>query len=539
MALRVRRGARPGRVARGRAGFVGLACTLYAASGLAATWPAARHWDGFFAERAAERSGVTPGDHLQTGYNLWLVGHQLERARPPWRDPYSFQPEAGERVNFAGWPFGLVYWPLGRVLGAVSAWNFFVLLGYVGAGSLACLWLRSLGLPREAALVGGLAFALAPYRVAQSAGHLLGPISMLLPLALWAFERRRLVVAGLALASIPLSGQVHLALGAIPFFLLYAVCRTRERRALIGALAAAGAAIIAGLAVYALAISGSVGAAGRSLAQVERYSAGWLDFLTRGVRGERETFVFLGWLTPLLALAGLVALTRARRYRLALGLATGAVVPILVALGTNLPGYATAWRHLPGLRETRVPERLLPIACLALAALAAFALARIRGRAVLAVALALVAVDLRLTLYGTAAADEDNGAYAALEEAPPGRLLELPVILPDVQLGSVYLYYAMQAPRERPAGYSTTAPTRADALLRELRRGNCGAGPADQSQQLARLGVRYVAVHRKLYRAMPHAPARCMANAERMLAAAGFRPLREVNGVAVYHAAGE
>jgi hypothetical protein len=50
-------------------------------------------------------------------------------------------------------------------------------------------------------------------------------------------------------------------------------------------------------------------------------------------------------------------------------------------------------------------------------------------------------------------------------------LLERPVYLPDRQEGSVYLYYAMQAPRERPLGYSTTAPPEADRIARALQRG--------------------------------------------------------------------
>ena len=48
---------------------------------------------------------------------------------------------------------------------------------------------------------------------------------MLLPLALYGVERRRTWLAAAALASIPLSGQVHLALGAIPFVLVYALAR--------------------------------------------------------------------------------------------------------------------------------------------------------------------------------------------------------------------------------------------------------------------------------------------------------------------------
>ena len=45
----------------------------------------------------------------------------------------------------------------------------------------------------------------------------------------------------------------------------------------------------------------------------------------------------------------------------------------MLALGANVPLYEPLWRALPPLRFARVPERLLPIACLAIAALVAFA----------------------------------------------------------------------------------------------------------------------------------------------------------------------
>ena len=205
------------------------------------------------AEGRPGQGGAAPGDHLQTGYQLWLVGHQLEHGRAPWRDPYSFQPEVEPRWNLAGWPFGPVYWPLQRAFGTVTAWNLFLLVGFLGAGGIAALWLRELGLRRGAALTGGLAFALAPYLQAQwSAGHLLAWIAMLLPLSLYALERARrgspwwFLLAGAALASIPLSGQLHLALGAIPFFGLYALARSRWAALLV--LPALGAGILAYLA---------------------------------------------------------------------------------------------------------------------------------------------------------------------------------------------------------------------------------------------------------------------------------------------------
>src|SRR5262249_57335788 len=144
----------------------------------------------------------------------------------------------------------------------------------------ALAWIRELGLPRGPALVGGLVFAIAPYRVEQSVGHLLGPISILLAVTLWAVERSRrgsawwLAVSAVALASIPLSGQVHLALGAIPFFLLYAFVRLRPLGLhLWAALAAAAVSVGAGLLVRQTVIKGSTQAGGRSLDEVSRYSA--------------------------------------------------------------------------------------------------------------------------------------------------------------------------------------------------------------------------------------------------------------------------
>ena len=416
---------------------------------------------------------VTPGDHLQTAYNLWLPGHSLADARAPWLDHYSFQPEADKRVNYPGWPFAVVFWPLHALFGTVGAWNVFVLLTYVGAGACTALWLRALGLPLAASLVGGLVFALAPYRSVQTAGgHLLGPISVLLPLSLWGFETRRTWLAAAALASIPLSGQVHLALGAIPFFLAYALARRGARAGNSLSLAAisAGAALAAGVLVWATSIRGTSGASGRSFAQVERYSAELLDFVTRHSRHGFETIVLLGWLTPLVAAAGLVVLGKRDRM-LALVLGLGVLVPVVFALGANTPLYEPLWEHLPGLGQTRVPARLLPIACLCLAALFAYALARVRWRYAALAAVVLVAADARVDAFDPLVADEQNAFYAELRGRSDGGLLERPVLLPDRQEGSVYLYYSMQAPRERPLGYSTTAPPDALAAARALQRG--------------------------------------------------------------------
>ena len=430
---------------------------------------------------------AAPGDHLQTGYNLWLVGHQVEHGRAPWRDPFSFQPEVKPRWNFAGWPFGYVYWPLHAVLGTVLAWNVFLLLGFLGAGGFTALWLREVGTPRGASLAGGLAFAMAPYLQAQwSAGHLLAWISMLLPLSLYALERARngsdwwLALAGGALVSIPLSGQLHLALGAIPFFAAYALVR------LPWAALLAVPALGAGLLADALAVQGTTGASGRQFRQVEFYSASVPDFLSRDTHA-LEGIVYVGWTVALLAVAGLVALILRRRWGMALVLGLGALIPILFALGGNLPGYHFIWLHVPGLRNTRVPERMMPIACLALAALLAVAVSRLRWPGVAVIVALLLLVDLRMGLFHQTAADPHNPVYAALRQHSPGRLLELPVFEAGSQSASVYLYYLMQAPHEHPSGYSTTAPLAADRRLRQLQKTPC--------RYLRPLGVRELVTH--------------------------------------------
>lgn len=411
------------------------------------------------------------------------------------------------------------------------AWNLFVLLTFVAAGGLTCLWLRALELPRIAALAGGLAFALAPYRVQQSTGHLLGPISLLLPLTLWSIERRRWWLAAAALASIPLSGQVHLALGAIPFAAAYALARRRNPVALVGAALMVSAGLVAGLLVQRAVIAGSLEAGGRSLREVAHYSADWQDLVSRAQRHGEESFVFLGWLTPLVAAAGLASLLSARRTALAVVLAGSAVVPILLALGTNLPLYEALWRHVGLLRYPRVPERLMPVACLALAGLVAFAVARLRSPAFAAVVLAAIALDLHVGAFEASAADPHNAAYAALRGAGRGELLELPVFTPDTHFGSVYLAYDMQVRRKRPGGYSTLAPRRADEIAREVRRLMCGRAP--RPGLLEGLGVHFVAVHRGVYRAAG-LPRTCPAAAIRTLAALGFRRFASAGAVSIF-----
>jgi hypothetical protein len=501
-----------------------------------ATWPAVRHIEGHYLARPAAGFGeAAAGDHLQLAWAFWLPGHQLEHGAAPWADPYSFRPESHATPNVQGWLFGAPYWPLDRLFGHVWAYDLIVLLSVVLAGALCCWWLRALGLSRGAALVGGVAFALAPYRVGQSTGHLLGLIAFLLPATLLALERRRLVWAGLALAAVPLSGQIHLAMGAVLLSVGYAWARLPRNdwwKAAVGALAASAVAVL----VQQVVVADSVVSNGRPFSQVRFYSAGLSDFFTRNTAHGIEKFVFLGWLTPALALAGLWAVRRRGGIGWCLGLS--ALLPCVLALGSNVPVYEPLWRAFRPLRFARVPERLMPIACLALAALAAFAVdAVVRHRAareralVVASAVVLLAVDLHVPVFGAVAPDNANAAYAAIHGE--GRLLELPVFRPGIHFGSVYLVYARQSPRERPQGYSTTARLQSYLLARDLRGLSCGRGALPVT-----LGVRFVAIHRGLYRQSRWFGANCANEAEAALRARGWTLLGRDGAISTWEAPG-
>ena len=145
------------------------------------------------------------------------------------------------------------------------------------------------------------------------------------------------------------------------------------------------------------------------------------------------------------------------------------LVPVVFALGANTPLYEPLWEHLPGLGETRVPGRLLPIACLCLAALFAYALARLRWRYAALVAVVLVAADARVDAFDPLVADEHNAFYAELRERSGG-LLERPVFLPDRQGKRLPLLLDAGAARAAARLLDDRRPRRSRPRARSARR---------------------------------------------------------------------
>ena len=422
-----------------------------------ATLPAVGSFGSSFIADGGDGHGeAAAGDHLQATYRFWLVGHQLERGAAPWFDPYSFQPLVEPQVVLAGWPFGLAFWPLDAAFGPVVAWNLLLLTTIVAAGLLTYGWLRALALPPGAAAIGGLVFALAPYRLAQSGVHLLGWIAILMPLALLAYERARAAqsarsahawgaVSAAAIVSIPLSGQLHLALGAIPSSRLrppgargghrvpqldcgrpgggrrHRPRRAPHDRARLGRgrrpLAGGGGRVLGGL-----------GRPDQPLA-ARQSGAVRLRGLARSGPGRRRDRPALGT----------VAGARVDPWR-------GRGPPSLLALGTNLPLYEWLWDVFPPLRYPARAGRLLPVANLA-GPRSSRCGGEHRGRVgparggprrpsflVLSRPISLFPLD------ATVADPGKPGLRGPARASPRDASSELPLIEPGVHYGSVYDY---------------------------------------------------------------------------------------------------
>ena len=121
------------------------------------TWPTAAHLGSSFGARGQPGHGGRLAGRPPAGRLQPLAARRPARARTG-AVARRVRVPAGvaERVNPAGWPLGLVFWPLEQLLGPVLAWNLLGLALYVVAGGLTALWLRALGVSRGAAIVGGL-----------------------------------------------------------------------------------------------------------------------------------------------------------------------------------------------------------------------------------------------------------------------------------------------------------------------------------------------------------------------------------------------
>ena len=357
--------------------------------------------------RLGSHIGEDLGDPVRTAWQIAWEGHALLHQPLSLYQANAFWPL---RNSFAFSDSLLGYTPAALIGSGTHAalvrYNLLFLFAYALCFVGAYLLARELGVRRLAAIVCGVAFAYAPYRLTMN-GHLHVISSGGVPLALFLLLRgyrrasRRYVVAGWLVAAWQLSLgftnglQFGYLLGVLALIAAVAWWR-RGRPALARPMVVA---TVAGVLVFAavgafqarpiLQVAHDYPTAKRSDYDISRYSAPPKAFLsappedrvwggvTKPIRqsliSQNEQNQFPGLTIFALAVFGAVAgVAYARRLRIAL------VVTIfllsLFSLGFGFLNGDITWRllmHAPGWDGVRTPGRLIMLTSLALALLAA------------------------------------------------------------------------------------------------------------------------------------------------------------------------
>jgi hypothetical protein len=504
---------------------LGLAALIGVALAVLTSWPLALHM--------GSRIAPDLGDPVRTAWQIAWVGHALLHDPGGLFDSNAFYPHP---LSLAFSDSLLGYGPTAFVgAGAVAAlvrYNLLFLwawsLCFVGAWLLA----RELGLNRLGAAAAGIAFAYAPYRVAE-AGHLHVISSGGIPLALFLLLRgyrrgsRGLVLAGWLVSAWQVS--LGFTLGMQYCYLLVVLAALvawrwwRDRRPVpsrgLIAVTCAGIAVLGLMTVYQarpyLKVAAEYPTARRTLAEVKRYSSGPAALLAASTQnrvwgaataplrrhvGSKNEDVFFPGLTILaLTILGLGFPRAPSPYtrRLRLGLLAGAIVCSILALGLGLGGagypYRLLYDHAPGWDGVRVPGRIFMLATLAYALLAGAGAQRLVAWARTRHALlpTLVGGALLLCLLGEGAGRLGHPVVpqpARAEIGLPGPILDLPT---DESSDRIWQYFSTDGFPRIANGTSTFEIPELD----DLRGGMQGFPDRASVEKLRWYGIRTVVLH--------------------------------------------
>jgi hypothetical protein len=459
------------------------------------------------------------GDPLFSTWRLAWVAHQVVRDPMNLFNANIFHPEL-RTLAFSDAMLvpALMAAPL-LWLGVpqLIVYNVTLLSAFAFSGAGMFVLVRSLTRHVGAALFAGFVFAFLPYRFMHYS-HLELQFAHWMPLCLWAFHKtirsgrlRDGLLTGLFFALQTLSSWyygIFLFTFMVPVGLGLLIGEGTKRLALnVRAFAAGGllaAMLIVPMALPYFAARESVGE--RPLVEIEFYSASGQNYLAAHSSnvlfgrltakwGGQERELFMGILVPLLALVGLWPVLSAARIAYAFGL----VVAFDVSLGFN--GVVYPWLHeyvLP-YRGLRVPARMAMVVGLALSTLAGYGIARllrsIRSRTASIAALVLltsvVALEYRSKPALKAIWTSPPPIYDALPAGTRNVLLELPLLIPDIAIEPVYMYFSTFHWNTLINGYSGFSPP-SYYYLREAMEAFPDSRALDE---LHRRGVTHVVVH--------------------------------------------
>jgi len=338
---------------------------------------------------------------------LWpmyrFTARSLRASQIPLWNPYLYSGAPFVADNQTG-----VFYPLNLlVFGLLGEPSYGVMQGLVVfhiwlAGATMLALLRGLGLGRPAALLGGIAFALSDLFVTHIGNLNLNATAAWLPLLLLfthrAFARssgRWAAAAGAVLAMVALAGHGQMLLFtalAFGLYLLYQLAAAGRRgwRRQAKMVGLAMLIVLIGIGGSALALFPSLEMAqhtGRGhlpFAEATRYSlppkalVGLLipDFYGRGPANfwgpwDRVEVGYIGVVTLALALVGGWWIV-VKRNKTALFFCFLVPLTFLLAMGEHTPFYSLLYRFVPTFAQVRAPARLILLADLGLAVMAAF-----------------------------------------------------------------------------------------------------------------------------------------------------------------------
>ena len=465
-------------------------------------------------------------DHQDVLFNLWRlrwVAHALATSPRHLFDGNIFHPERGVlALSDAMLVQGVLAAPLFWIrLPPLLVHNLLLLGAIVASGVGMFVLAKHLSGSRAGALVAGIVFAYAPYRV-EHLMHMELQWAMWIPWAFWALQRTletRALRHGL-LTGVFVTLQT---LSCIYYALFLAVLLPLVALLQIAALArqhfaptirplAAGAVIaIAVSALYAVPYSRSAARVGhRHAAEVTAYSAKPLNYLVAtetnllygGQSGRPERRLFPGFAAPLLALVGVLLLPLSAR---TIAYIFGGIVAFELSLGMYGMTYPLLYERITLFQGIRAPARAAIFSLFFLGVLAARGCAALESVAKPRVrtAFGLLAMAALLLEYWVAPltlvryANEPTPLDAWLARQPPAVVAEFPMPqasrLPGRDPGYAYrsTFHWMRLVNGYSGYYPPSYVQRLDAVE--------GFPDARALDRLRRDGVTYLIVHRGAY----------------------------------------
>ncbi|MFN2611349.1 MAG: hypothetical protein ABR507_10840 [Actinomycetota bacterium] len=430
-------------------------------------------------------SGIVPGDHYNNMYRFWLWYDGLTKGRLPLHDPYAFALGGGANDPPFGWIFGPPFAIARSLFGAITAYNLLVLAALLCTGVFTYLWLRRLGLPKTACVIGAAAAMTMPAAYARLTVHIKAFFLWLMPASLYAIERSNgkrhgtswALAAGLLAFCLVTVIEPETGVYFWPLLILYSIGTLSRRRwfALSVGLLLSGLYL---LFFYQRVIGPSVTKAGRSIDSLMNYSPTLSDLFRRTYNPVLlERYVYAGGLS-LLALVGIGLIWRSK---IPIGKKVYvAMLPLvlLVALGPNAPGighvYLWAFRNISAFRVVQTPGRIVFVIAPMIAMGAAYFAKVIRGRWSIPVALIIVSLatfDSRAVSFAQSP-PLDPLIFSKARSATA--VLDLPITTGIDFHASVYNYETTILPAPRAGGVSPFVTM--EAIRAFNRVGDIGAG---------------------------------------------------------------